>query len=105
MELNINKFEEMWTADGKKLGLARYVFHREDEINPDLQLYASYLEVQDFEYGEAFYIPTDFIADRDSETGKISLTVNYDEAMKRTWFRMPDFVAHGESRKEELPSG
>ena len=104
MELSINKFEEIWTADDKKLGLAQYIFHRQDEINPDLQLYASYLEVENFEYGEAFFVPLDFISDRDPDSGKISLTVSYDEAMKRTWFRMPDFVIHGESPKEELPS-
>lgn len=104
MEESINKLEEIWTVEGKKLGLAQHLFHRQDDINPKLQLYASYLEVEDFEYGEVFYVPTDFVAGRDPETGKISLTVSYDEAMKRTWFRMPNFIAHGQSQKAELPS-
>lgn len=104
MEESINKLEEIWTVEGRKLGLAQNLFHRQDEINPKLQLYASYLEVGDFEYGGVFYVPTDFIAGRDSETGKISLSVSFNEVMKRTWFRMPDFITHGKSRKEELPS-
>ncbi len=67
MDLDIKKLDEVWTADAKKLGLAQQLFHRQDEVNPDLQLYASYLEVENFEYGEVFYVPTDFVADRAAE--------------------------------------
>lgn len=102
MEESIKKLEVIWTSEDKKLGLAQHLFHRQHDINPKLQLYATYLEVEDFEHGEVFYVPTDFIADRDPETGKISLTVSFKEAMNRTWFRMPDFIAQGKSREEEL---
>lgn len=104
MEESINKLEEIWTVDSKKLGLAQHIFHRQDGINPKLQLYATYLEVEDFKYGEVFYVPTEFVAGRDPETENISLTVSFDEVMKRTWFRMPDFIAQGQSQKEKLPS-
>jgi hypothetical protein len=104
MEDSIKKLEEIWTAEGKKLGLAKYLYHRQNEINPKLQLYARYLEVENFEYGDDYYVPTDFIEGRDPESGKISLSVSFDEVMKRTWFRMPDFIAHGDSRREELPT-
>ena len=105
MEKNIKKFEETWTADGKKLGLTQSLFHRENEIKPTLQLYASYVEIADFEYGEVFFVPTDFITARDvDDEGGLKLTVKYDEVMNRTWFRMPDFIAFGQSRKEELTS-
>lgn len=104
MEESINKFEVIWTSEGKKLGLARHLFHRQRDINPKLQLYATYLEVEDFEHGEVFYVPTEFIGERDPESGKISLTVSFNKVMNRTWFRMPDFIAQGESREETLPS-
>ena len=103
METEIKKRDEVWTVDEQKLGMALQLFHRTGEINPALQLYASYLEVEDFDYGETFYVPTDFIAERQVETGRILLSKKRDEAMKLTWFRMPDFVAQGRSRKETLP--
>ncbi len=104
MELDIRKLDELWTADNKKLGLAQQLFHRLADINPNLQLYASYLEVKDFDYGEVFYVPTDFITGRDVETGRLTLDVTYNDVMKRTWFRMPEFVVRGQGRKETLLS-
>ncbi len=105
MDTNIKKLEETWTADGKKLGLSQNLFHRENEIKPELQLYATYLEIEDYEFGGVFFVPTDYIAARDAaDEGGLKLTVKYAEVMKRTWFRMPDFVAFGQSRKEELAS-
>jgi hypothetical protein len=105
MEANIKKLEETWTADGKKLGLTQSLFHREKDIKPDLQLYATYLEIEDYEFGEVFFVPTDYIAPREADDdGGLRLIVKYDEVMKRTWFRMPDFIAFGQSRKEELVS-
>lgn len=102
MDMNFRKLDEVWTADSKKLGSAYRLFHREEEINPALQYYASYLEVESYEYGETYYVPTDFIAGRD-ESGKVTLTVTLGEVLRRTWLRMPDFVAQGQDRREALP--
>jgi hypothetical protein len=103
MELDIHKLDAVWTSDEKRLGLAQHLFHREHDINPDLQLYASYLEVGNYDYGEVYYVPTDFIAGQESHTGNIKLSVSFDHALKRTWFRMPEFVARGEARQQQLP--
>jgi hypothetical protein len=103
MGIDIKKQDEVWTADEQKLGVAMQLFHRSDEINPSLQLYASYLEVENFKYGEVFYVPTDFISQRQAETGRLMLSKKRNEAMNLTWFRMPEFVAHGQYRKEGLP--
>ncbi|HSG15633.1 MAG TPA: hypothetical protein VLE70_04840 [Anaerolineae bacterium] len=103
MEIDIKKQDEVWTSDEKKLGAALQLFHRTDEVNPSLQLYASYLEVENFEYGETFYVPTDFIVERQGETGRLTLSKKQSEAMQLTWFRMPEFVVHGRYRKEGLP--
>ena len=105
MDHEIKKFDEVWTADEKKLGLAQKMFHRQNEVNPDLQLYATYLEVDNFEYGEGFYIPTDFITGRDPVTGHLLLTVTTNQVMNHTWFRMPDFVTHKLYDQELLPAG
>lgn len=102
MEQNIKKLEEIWTADKQKLGRAQQLFHRTDDINPSLQLYASYLEIEDYDLGLVYFVPTDFILDRDEASGKIQLNATKKQVMERTWFRMPDFVAHGKARKEPL---
>ena len=102
MELNINKLEEVWTADEKKLGLAQNIYHRLDDINPDLQLYASYLVVENYEFGEVFYVPTDFISEPQEESQRLILSLTRDQILNRTWFRMPNFVASDQARKESL---
>ena len=102
MELNVNKLDEVWTADGKKLGLAQQLFHRLDEINPCVQLYATYLVVENYEFGEVFYVPTDFIAEPQEESQQLTLLLTRDQILQRTWFRMPNFVASDQARKESL---
>lgn len=102
MDLGIKKLDEVWTKDEKKLGLAQELYHRLDGINPDLLYYASYLEVESFEYGITYFVPTDFIAPRDAEGERVMLTVSLEKVMKRTWFVMPDFIVRGEARKEAL---
>ena len=103
MDYIIKKFDEVWTEDDKKLGLAQKLFHREDEAHPELQLYASYLRVEDFELGEGFYIPTDVISGQDPASGHLLLSVTTEQVMNHTWFRMPDFVAHEQYKQELLP--
>jgi hypothetical protein len=103
MGIEIKKSDEVWTTDGRRLGFAQQLFHRNDEVNPALKLYGTYLGVKDFDYGEYFYVPTDFIADRQAEVKRIDLTKKRDDAMQLTWFRMPNFVAEGNYRLEPLP--
>ena len=103
MNLKFNKLEEVWTADNIRLGLAEKVYHREEGVNPDLELYASYLEIENFDLGSNFYVPVDFISDHDEEIRGIKLTVTFADVQKNTWSRMPHFIAHGDARVEELP--
>lgn len=102
MDHGIKKFDEVWTEDDKKLGLAQEMFHRLDEVNPELLYYASYLEVESFEYGATYFVPTDFIAPREPESERVTLTVTLKDVMEQTWFAMPDFIAHSNARKEGL---
>ena len=67
MELEIKKLDTVWTSDQKKLGLVQNLFHREDEVDPDLLLYATYLEVSNYDYGEIYYVPTEYISEQDQE--------------------------------------
>lgn len=100
METKISDATNVVTRDGRHLGLARRIFRRRQEINPQLKLYAAYLQTRSLESGEDYYIPTDFIAG--NEEGSIILTVDFNKVARETWSRMPDFVAHGDADKEEL---
>lgn len=100
--MNIRLHDEIYTADDVRLGEARRLYHRDPaETNPDLLLYGSYLEVENLDYGDDYYIPVDFIAGHDGE-GKLVLRVKMREVLTRTWSREPDFVAHARARVEDL---
>ena len=105
MELVIGKLDEVWTTDEQKLGLAQHLYFREEGIDPDLQFYESYIEVENYDWGSVFYVPTDFVSGRSDQDHRIRLSVTFSEALEQTWTRMPHFVAHGEGRKEDLPEG
>lgn len=102
MEVDIKKLDEVWTADDKKLGLATAVYHRKEGVDPQLKFYASYLYVESFDYGDEYYVPTEFIASRDPQTGRVKLSVKLQKVLEYTWSRMPDFVAAGKARQESL---
>jgi hypothetical protein len=102
MDLSIKKLEEVWTADNQKLGLTEDVYHRLEGVDPDLGFYATYLKVQNFDYGDDFYIPTDFIEGRDSKSGYLLLKTKFITILENTWNRMPDFIAGGQARLEKL---
>ena len=102
MDFAINKLEEVWTADDKKLGVANAIYHRTEGVNPELRYYADYLHVQNFEFGDDYYIPTDFIAGRDDMTGHLKLQDTFQKVLNNTWTRMPEFILHGNGHIEKL---
>lgn len=103
MSIDIKRGEEVWTSDGDRLGTVRRLHHRQEEINPELELYATYLHVVSFDLGDDFYVPTDYIDGRD-KNGRILLTESMQKIQDRTWTRLPDFVAQGKDKEEELPA-
>jgi hypothetical protein len=102
MDFTVNKLEEVWTVDEKKLGVANAVYHRSEGANPELKYYASYLHIQNFDYGDDYYIPTEFIKGRDDKTGLLVVDKTFNEVLKNTWTRMPEFILHGNGRIEKL---
>ena len=103
MSAPYRKLDEVWTSDGRKLGLAQRLFHRTEEAEPAKLLYESYLEVENFELGSTYFVPTDFIEQSEEESGDLKISKSFNEVQERTWFRMPMFVARGEGREESLP--
>lgn len=103
MSVDIKKSEEIWTSDHRKLGQAHRLFHRQKDVNPELKLYATYLYVVSFEMGDDFYIPIEYINGRE-ENGRLLLNVSMNKVQDLTWTRLPDFIAKGEAKAEDLPS-
>ena len=103
MDTRFRKLDEVWTSDGQKLGLAQRQFHRTEGVEPAILLYESYLEVENFELGSTYFVPTDFFEEREGESGDLKLSKSFNEVQELTWFRMPIFVARGDGREESLP--
>ncbi|HSM55886.1 MAG TPA: hypothetical protein VK879_07000 [Candidatus Sulfomarinibacteraceae bacterium] len=100
--MEINKLDQVYTKDHHHLGVAHRLYHRTHDVRPGWKHYATYMLVQSFVQGDDFYVPTDFVAGRDSQTGHIVLTVTEKDVETKTWTRLPDFVLHGEASSEEL---
>ncbi|MBK8901597.1 MAG: hypothetical protein IPM53_10475 [Anaerolineaceae bacterium] len=98
------KYDRVITADGVKLGELLRIHHRLDDVNPDLRLYASYLEVWSLDFAGHFYIPADYIDDYDADGGTIYLTDTMRTVQTETWDRTPSFIAGRKSQRQELPT-
>jgi hypothetical protein len=103
MSIDLRKLDEVWTSDDVRLGLAQRLLHRTEAVNPALQLYATYLRVRNFDFGDEYYVPVDFVAGRAPATGHIRLSVPFATVQTQTWTRMPQFVLAGLAESEELP--
>ncbi|MFZ1396878.1 MAG: hypothetical protein WAS33_08275 [Candidatus Promineifilaceae bacterium] len=92
----------VWTADGHDIGYAIRLHHRQNDANPGLKLYGSYLELFSILLGGATYIPTDFICNYDATDSKLLLSVTLEDIAKETWERTPAFIAHHQATTEAL---
>ena len=97
----VKKYTAVYTADNEHLGEAGRLYHRPaDTVNPELKLYAAYLEVINLAFGNPLYIPTDYISDY--ADGKLTLSVSLSVVEDETWDRSPDFVTVHAGNVEEL---
>ena len=84
------------------MGQAIRLHHRTHDINPEMNLYASYLETFSIQLGGSNFIPTDFIEEVDPVENKIWLSVDFTVFKRETWDRTPTFIAHRTNKIEEL---
>jgi hypothetical protein len=103
MDFEIKMLDEVWTSDDRPLGFAQRLYHRRGKIDPDLLLFASYLLVANYQFGDDYYVPTDFIAGPHPASGRIVLTVTSAEVLRRSWSRQPAFIAFNDALEEPLP--
>jgi hypothetical protein len=102
-EWPFKKYDKVITADDVALGELIRIHHRQEDINPELRLYASYLEVWSIDFGGHMYVPTDYIDEYDAGTGAIYLTKTTHTVQQETWDRAPSFIAGRKSQRQELP--
>lgn len=101
----INKDDTVITQDGVELGTAHVLYHRDAAtVNPELLWYASYLEVENLDYGDNYFVPTEYIVGHDAGTKRLALSVKFHQILEQTWTRQPDFIAQGQATVEELPA-
>ncbi|MFW6068192.1 MAG: hypothetical protein ACOC9E_01275 [Chloroflexota bacterium] len=103
MEISVRDRDEVWSSDNFKLGVARAIHYRPpEEVNPEEQLYAAYLEVVSYELGDDLFVPAEFLGEREASNSRLTLKVPLKVVMKRTWWRAPEFVAKGLGREVRL---
>lgn len=100
-ERGVGRFTAVYTADQQHLGEASRLHHRPaDDVNPELKLYATYLEVINLAFGNPLFIPTDYISDYADD--KLMLSVPLAVVEDETWERTPDFVTAHTGETEAL---
>ncbi len=101
-EKGLKRGADVVAADGEFVGKAFRLHHRPDDIDPELKLYASYLEATNLVMGSHIFIPVDFIADFDPTANRVTLTVPGRVVLNETWDRAPSFVARHRDKAEDL---
>lgn len=102
MSIEVRRLVPVWTSDGRKLGLGQRLYRRTEGVDPANLLYERYLEVENYELGSTYFVPTDFIGEKDDAPGELKLNKTFREVQDCTWFRMPDFVVRGQCQEEPL---
>ena len=98
----VKKFTNVLTSNDYLLGMAIRIHHRQDEIDPDLKLYAAYLEVSSRDLGTHFYIPAEFIQEYEPSRGQLVLSVPLSIVEDEMWSREPTFIAGNLENIEQL---
>jgi hypothetical protein len=104
MDISLTRSDAVYSQDGKMLGNPLFVAHRldGDEINPELDLYPAHVRIVSRSLGTNFHVPTAFFANRDEANSNVTLALTENQVL-HYWMRLPDFVARGNFRREDLP--
>ena len=100
---SIHKTDPVLTADNYQLGQAVRLYHRQNEIDPDEELFPHYLMVANLEIGDEYYVPLHYIVAYDEKTGSQTLNMTMEEISKKQLTNIPSFIAFKEAIDEALP--
>lgn len=99
MDVPVQQHDAVYTADGEHLGNVVRVYTRPDdqEVNPKLKLFKHYMLLANEDFGDDFYVPTFYIAQRDDKAKRIDLTLKFKQVQQETLSRRPQFIALGQA--------
>lgn len=100
----IHFHDTIMTADEQVVGKAQRLYHYDGEEFAEVQGFTHFLKVFNFETGDDFYIPTEFISDRNAASSTIKLSIPFREIQTRTLSRKPRSIAYDLATVEELPT-
>ncbi|MCA9979422.1 MAG: hypothetical protein KDD89_01255 [Anaerolineales bacterium] len=102
MDVSVQKHDAVYTADGEHLGNVVRVYTQPDEheVNPKLKLYKHYMLLANESFGDDYYVPTFFIAQRDDKAKRVELTLKFKQVLHETMARKPQFIALGQATVE-----
>ena len=64
-----------------------------------MKLYAAYLKVFNFEMGDDFFVPTNFIGERSAD-GRLHLTINMNTVKRERWSACPTLLPFSRHTEE-----
>lgn len=99
----VRKNISVLTSDGFELGQTHKLYHRLDEAEPELKLFATYLMVVNFDIGDDFYVPTDYVDTAKWDGTAVYLTLSRNEVGQQSLTTLPQFIAAHRFREEKLP--
>ena len=100
--VTIKKGAAVFTSDGTRLGQTVRLFHRLEGVDPEVKLFADYVQVRDWHLGDEFFVPTDFIDRVDPTSGDISLVVKLSRVDSEQWTRAPQFIYTSQAQEVSL---
>ena len=100
-EIHVN--DTVKTSDGQILGYVKALHSQPDPsmIDPKLKLFGEYLEVFNLDLADDFFIPRDYVAEK--EQTHLILEMTYEAVINNTLSRAPQFIAHGQAESIALP--
>jgi hypothetical protein len=103
MAVKVN--DEVRTRDGFKLGYARrWHFRPDEDVDPEVLLFAAYLQVENFELGDTFFVPDVYVVGQDDHGDFVLIDATMKQVEQWTWTRMPDFMIRNQGREVLLPA-
>lgn len=105
IEAGLRKYATVVTKDEDELGVAlRLHLRPAEDVNPDLKLYPTYLEIQTVELGGSAFIPLEFVTMVDPANQRVMLEATLETVKDEVWNRKPDFIARGLNTRVDLPA-
>jgi len=86
------------TADGHPLGVAQKIYHA-DPDGIETSRFLNYLKVFDFNSGDAYYIPLEYVSTSDDI---VALSINFKTIQSNSFSNTPRSIAYGSAKEEVL---